>query len=120
MSTITAPLTVEALKGFAPHSIFAGGYGTIEHPWFNDAVETLEADGRSTTVRWVAVRGGIHDWAIYHSLDANFIAADYLDDPSHLEVEPERIARGGTKVRDEQTIRAWVPCTDEAFDLYRY
>lgn len=119
MSTTTAPLTLDDLQAFDPHSIFASGFGTIKHPWFNDAVATLEKDGRSTTVRWVAVRGGIDDWAIYHSLDANFIAADYLDDPAHLDVPDELIARSGSKVRDERTIRAFVPCTDEALRRYR-
>lgn len=118
-ATNSTVLTVEALKRFAPHSTFAAGYGFIEHPWFNDATVTLEPDGRSTQVRWVAVRGGIHDWAIYHSLDANFVAAPYLDDPCHLDVDDERIARGGAKLHSERLIRAWVPCTDEAFRWYR-
>lgn len=116
---VTTELTLDALKAMEPHTIFASGEGLIEHPWFNDATVTLEPDGRSTRVRWVAVRGGIHDWAIYHSLDANFVSAPYLDDPCHLEVDDARIARHGAKVHSERTIRAWVPCTDEALGWYR-
>ncbi len=113
-------ITLATLKALEPHSIFAAGYGIMEHPWFNDAVKTLLPDGRSTEIRWVAVRGGVHDWAIYHSLTANFIQADYLDDPAHLEVSDERIRDHGAKVHNEQLIRAWVPCTDGAFAWYRH
>ena len=118
-------LTIKDLKDMEPNAIFASGIGLIEHPWFNDARPvsedgTLEEDGRTTKVKWDAIRGGIHDWAIYHSMDANFIAADYLDDPAHLEVSKERIARMGAKLHNEKDVRALVPCTDEVFDLYRH
>lgn len=118
-------LTIEKLKAMKPDTIFASGIGLIEHPWFNNAryrLEggTLEPDGKSTKVRWVAIRGYIHDWAIYHSMDANFIQADYLDDPIHLEISEERIAKAGAKLYGEQDIKRLVPCNDEAFKIYRY
>jgi len=118
-------LTLEQLKEMKPHTIFASGIGLIEHPWFNHAKPvseggTLEQDGRSTKVRWVAVRGGIHDWAIYHSLDANFVQGDYLDSPVHLGASEDMIAKLGAKLRWEEDIRRFVPCDDEAFGMYNY
>ena len=118
-------LTVEKLKEMKPDTIFAYGIGLIEHPWFNEATPvseggSLEEDGRSTKVKWVAIRGNIGDWAIYHSLDANFVKADYLDGTIHLDVPNERIAKAGTKLRDKNKIKEFVPCTDEAFSKYRY
>jgi len=56
-------------------------------------------------LRWVAVRGGIADWAIYcHFSDKNW---DWIRD-------------SGDKVTMENHIRKLVPCTDEAFKRYRY
>lgn len=118
-------LTIKQLKAIKPHTIFASGIGLKEHPWFNDAKlvsegGTLEPGGKLTKVKWVAIRGGIHDWAIYHSMDANFIFAPYLDDPSHLKVSNGRIARAGAKLYREEDIKRFVPCDDEAFKMYRY
>jgi len=118
-------LTIKQLKAMKPDTIFASGIGLIEHPWFNDAKPvseggTLEPDGKSTKVKWVAIRGGIYDWAIYHSMDANFIIENYLDDPLHLEVSEERIARAGAKLHIEEKIKEFVPCDDEAFKMYRH
>ncbi len=118
-------LTLKALKEMEPHTIFAGGEGLIEHPWFNGAKSvseggTLEEDGRSTKVKWVAVRGDYYDWAIYHSMDANFISAKFLDDPAHLLVESQTIADWGNKLHNEEKIREFVPCDDEALSLYRH
>src|SRR3990167_921797 len=112
-------LTLEKLKKMKPDTIFASGVGLIEHPWFNNAkpVEeggTLESDGRSTKVKWVAVRGSIHDWAIYHSMNANLVRADFFDDPIHLQTENETIADHGAKLYKEQDIKKFVPCDDEA------
>lgn len=55
-------------------------------------------------VRWVAKRGGIHDWAIYY----------------HLANSPlDFVSRCGDKVFTDEVIRALVPCDDEALALYR-
>ena len=112
-------LTIKKLKEMKPNTVFAKEVGLIEHPWFNNAKETLCEDGRSTQVKWIAIRGGIHDWAIYHSLDANLEPARYLDGISHLEASWEMIERGGAKLHDRETIKKLVPCTDEALEMYR-
>lgn len=110
-------LTIEKLKQLEP-GIFATGQGKILHPWFNNAKNIDE--NNETPVKWVAIRGGIHDWAIYHSMDANICKADYFDDSEHLNASTEQIARGGAKLYDENKIKEFVPCDDEAFALYRY
>lgn len=86
----------------------------------NVFITTLESDGKSTKVKWVAVRGGYHDWAIYHSMDSNIVKADYFDDPVHLEASNERIASYGAKLHREEDIKRFVSCDEEAFGMYRH
>lgn len=109
-------LTLEKLKEMKP-GIFAKGQGKILHPWFNDAKNIDE--NNETVVNWVAIRGGYHDWAIYHSMDANLEPADNFDGDTHLKASDERIAKGGAKLRPEEKIKEFVPCDDEAFKMYR-
>jgi len=80
----------------------------------------LEKDGYSVKVKFVAVRGGIHDWTIYHSLDANLTYRDYLDGFEHLDASYEQIYKSGAKLYDVYKIKELVPCTIEAFNLYRF
>lgn len=56
-------------------------------------------------VRWVAVRGDIHDWTIHYHLVATSI--DY-------------IKRSGDKCCIKEVIRQLVLCDDEVFKLYRF
>jgi hypothetical protein len=51
-------LTLQDLKELAPNSIFASGE-ILDNP------EGVNMTGSGKMLRWVAVRGGIHDWAIY-------------------------------------------------------
>ena len=111
-------ITLQQLKDMKPNIIFAKGQGKILHPWFNEAKNVDE--NNETPVKWVAIRGGIHDWAIYHSMDANITMADYFDDPSHLQAPNETIARAGAKLHNEERIKEFVPCDDESFKMYRH
>ena len=90
-------LTLKKLKEMKPHTIFAFKPG--------------ETNGR--TFMWVAIRGGIHDWAIYTSLNSipfqDFWAGD-----------KKGIADYGQKLHDEEKIRELVLCDDEASQMYRY
>jgi len=70
-------------------------------------------------VKFVVIRGGIHDWAIYHSLDANLEHSDYLGGVEHLDASWEQISRFGGKVHNREIIQRLVPCTDEALKMYR-
>jgi hypothetical protein len=118
-------LTSDKLKEMEPNTILASGIGLIEHPWFNNATlvsegGTLEDDRSSTKVKWVAIRGGYYDWAIYHSMDANISQADNFNNPEHLGASNELIARAGAKLHREEDIKKFVPCDEEAFKMYRY
>lgn len=62
-----------------------------------------ETDDREE-FRWVAVRGQIHDWTIYHA------PADW---------NQQRIRSMGKKLLEMDTVRELVPCTDPAFRKYR-
>ena len=83
-------LTVERLKEMQP-GIFDGGIVTLQ-----------ELGG---TVRWVAVRGGIHDWAIYYGNPENSI---------------QFIKSEGMKVYEESVIKKLVICDQQAFEMYRH
>jgi hypothetical protein len=113
-------LTVDKLKQMEPNTIIASGIGLIIHPWFNQAKSVLEKDGRSTKVKWVAIRGGIHDWAIYHSMDANICPHDYFDCDCHLQASEMFICDYGAKLYDVTKIKEFVPCDDEALQMYRF
>ena len=90
-------LTLQKLKAMKPRTIIEYGSGMIE----------------DRTFMWVAVRGGIHDWAIYFSLNAQPFVDFWAGNK-------EGIAAHGEKVFDEKTIKELVPCDDEAFKMYRY
>lgn len=120
-------ITLQQLKEMQPHTIFAKGEGLIIHPWFDDEPENLvnelgepDKKGKCVKVKWVAIRGGYHDWAIYHSLDANLEPTDSLGGFSHLKASDEQISKSGAKLRGEEKIKEFVPCDDEAFTMYRY
>lgn len=56
-------------------------------------------------LKWVAKRGGIHDWAIY----LNYAHESYEECLMH-----------GQKTTSNQNITFLVPCTPEALKMYRY
>lgn len=90
-------LTLQQLKKMKPDTIFATG--TVE-----DSPEGVNMTGSGKTLRWVAVRGGIHDWTIY----------------AHTEDHNEQWIRNhGDKVMHRANIKKLVPCDDEAFAMYR-
>lgn len=96
-------LTLKELKEMEPDTIFAEG--TLV-----DSPEEIHLAGTGRTVKWVAVRGGIHDWAIY--------CQPVYSEP--LEWSNERIRSNGDKIHNENYIKKLVPCDDEAFKMYRH
>lgn len=90
-------LTLEALKAMKPHEIFQFKAGK----------------NSERTFMYVAKRGQIDDWAIYTSMNSipfqDFWAGD-----------KDGIAAHGEKLYDRDLIRELVPCTDEAFERYRF
>jgi len=85
-------LTFAQLKQMEPVSIFASGTG-------------LYPEVENVPIKWVAVRGGIWDWCIY-----------YLEENE----SKERIKTNGHKIFTKSIIKRLVPCTEEAFNMYRY
>ena len=119
-------ITLQQLKDMTPDTIFASGTGLIVHPWFNSGCPNLVDEqgkpnehGHYVLVKWVAIRGYIHDWAIYHSLDANLEPSDYLGGFQHLMASDQQVADYGAKLHDRETIKRFVPCDDEALEMYR-
>lgn len=90
-------LTLQSLKDMEP-GIFAKGTTEVEDYW--DTSELMKVD-------WVAVRGGIHDWAIYCQA-------------SCLDWKDNSIRDHGDKMRNPMSIKKCVPCDEEAFEMYRY
>ena len=70
-----------------------------------DSPDGINMMNSGKQLKWVAVRGYIHDWAIYcHLADCSY---KYIRD-------------FGDKVHSKETIRKIVPCDDEAFKMYRH
>ena len=90
-------LTIEILKYFEP-GIFRRGETTDNNNGVN-----MTNSGKE--LRWVAVRGGIHDWAIY---------CHWSDKPYSW------IEKHGDKIHNENHIKKLIECDDEAFQMYRY
>ena len=91
-------LTKEILEKMPANHIFANGE-------MLDTEEQLFMANTGKMLRWVAVRGGIADWAIYCHFANKSV---------------EWISRQGDKVCMERHIKLCVPCDDEAFALYRF
>lgn len=89
-------LTLQQLKDMEP-GIFATGTTT-------DDEEGVNMTRSGQQLRWVATRGGIHDWAIY------IHKADWSE---------EEVARVGDKVHNRDNVKNLVPCDDEALAMYR-
>lgn len=90
-------LTLDQLKAMPEDTIFATGTAI-------DDQYGLFMAGTNKELRWVAVRGGIHDWAIY----CHFAEHDV-----------EWIRRHGDKVHSENNIKKLVTCDKESFAMYR-
>ena len=91
-------LTIEKLKEMKPDTIFAQGE-TVDSP------EGINIARTGQRLKWLAVRGGIWDWAIYCGT---------------AEKSFEDIRDWGDKVTGEENIKKLVECDKEAFGAYRY
>jgi hypothetical protein len=90
-------LTLQQLKDMEPDTIFATGETT-------DGYDAVNMYGKGQQLRWIATRGGIHDWAIY------IAPSDWSED---------EIKATGDKVHNRTSVRKLVPCDDEALGMYR-
>ena len=91
-------LTLKKLKEMKPRTVFAKGK-------IVDSPKGISMTDSGNLLRWMAVKGGAHDWAIY----CHFVDKDW-----------EWIRFQGQKVMGKEKIIKLVPCDDEAFDRYRY
>ena len=89
--------TRKMLKKLKP-GIFTSG-STVDSP------EGVNMTDTGNLIQWVAVRGQIDDWAIYCG------PADW---------DLDHVRTNGQKVTNKVSIRKLVPCTDEAFNRYKY
>lgn len=85
-------LTLQKLKDLLPGEVFATG-------------ELLEQRLHNKQIRWVAKRGGYHDWAIYYNT---------------ADKSQEEVLKNGEKVTTESVIKKLVECDEQAFKMYRY
>lgn len=98
---IDKQLTVDILKDMSPCVFRKGEINNADLP--EPMVNIYEYPG--LRLKWVAKRGqGYHDWAVYLHFDDQ----SFADCVIH-----------GQKTRSEKNIRLLVPCTDEAFAMYR-
>lgn len=95
-------LTLTQLKDMYPHKIFASGHEI-------DSPEGINIADTGQRLKWIAVRGRIHDWAIYA-----------MPEIPEEEIPEEVIHERGGKVMGKENINKLVPSTDEAFKMYRY
>jgi len=90
-------LTLKMLKDMPEHTLFATGIA-------KDQPGGLNMNRTGKDLRWVAVRGEIHDWTIY---------CHWAEHDIHW------IRRSGDKVIDKEHIQRLVPCDDDAISMYR-
>lgn len=91
---------------------------------FDHGTFIYEIDGETIEATWSAVIGAIGDWAIYH--DAYMLQSGerrvriIQSSGSPLPQEVLNCSAWGRKVHHENLIRKLVPCTQGAFDRYRF
>ena len=91
-------LTLQQLKEMKPNTIFLKGE-------IVDSPDGINMENSGKQLRWVAVRGEIHDWAIYCHLAEN---------------DWDFIKSQGNKITGEKNIKKLVFCDKEAFEMYCY
>ena len=92
-------LTIKKLKEMK-EGIFAQG----------EVIDSPEGANMANTgkmMKWVAVRGIIHDWAIY------------CDNPYMPQLDFQGVRDMGDKIHDREVVKKLVPCDKEALDMYR-
>ena len=82
------------------HGIFAKGI-TVDSPKGANMANT------GKKIKWVAVRGVIHDWTIY------------TDNPYSPQMNFEDVAKMGDKIRNRESVKKLVNCDNEALKMYR-
>lgn len=92
-------LTLKKLKEMEP-GIFAQGEVV-------DGPEGANMANTGKIVKWVAVRGQFHDWAVY------------CDNPFSPCFDYQEVADVGDKIHTREYVTRLVPCDKEALEMYR-
>ena len=101
---VVGELTLAGLKAMKPGTIFATGE-------FIDGAGGVNIANTEVIVPWVAVRGDIHDWAIYAQNPHYVTEQGAWANP--------RIAKMGDKIFTKTNIQKLVECDKEAYKQYR-
>ena len=94
-------LTLQELKNMKPGTIFDSGE-------FIDEFGGCNISDTKNRVPWLAIRGQIHDWAIY-----------FQNPYSETKWSQDMIKKMGDKMRTKTNVKKLVDCTNEAFEMYR-
>lgn len=90
-------LTAQILNDLAPGTIIARGE-------IVDGPLGYNATGSGRQLRWIAVRGGAPDWAVY----CYWAESDW-----------DFVRSSGDKIKRRDVIERLVPCTADALERYR-
>lgn len=93
-------LTLQQLKDMPVGYIFAKGMAL-------DAEGVVNVANTGSMIKWIAVRGTIHDWAIY------------TDNPHQPLADFEQLRTMGEKLKNLKYVQMCVPCEKEALEMYR-
>ena len=114
-------LTKKILEDMPKGTMFAQGefWDDTESP---NQMPFANVAGTHLSVRFVAIRGDVPDWAIYcqnphyvNSDDPDVLAAGYGGTWDWSKIRSE-----GDKVHNPENIKRLVPCDDEALKMYRH
>lgn len=94
-------LTLKKLQEMEPDKIFDSG------------ISIIEEDGDLIEITWVAIRGRIHDWAIYYTRE--IVTGPAPTSSGTLAA----LASRGSKVKDYNLVRHLVDCDSGALNMYR-
>jgi len=97
---ITPQLSLDDLREMKPGTIFATG--NIENGTDDVIKIPFSLPSLPNTIKWVAKRGQIHDWAIYYGLSDT------------------DVVNCGFKLYNIVKIKELVPCLQEALEIYRF
>tara|TARA_B100001142_G_scaffold326829_1_gene383112 strand:- start:4920 stop:5246 length:327 start_codon:yes stop_codon:yes gene_type:complete len=106
-------LDLKEFKELAHDNIFGSGVFVDSHlSGFLDGLPTIHAQNTGgERMSWVAVKGMIHDWAIYYYYEKN----ELLNTLTPLTY----VRNHGVKLHDYENIKKLVPCSDDVLECYR-
>lgn len=107
-------IDLEEFKELPHDTIFdTGVFIDSSEEGFIDGLPTIHAQNTGgKRMAWVAVKGMIHDWAIYYAHEK----IEFLDTLTPLIF----VRNHGMKLYEYKNIKKLVPCSDDVLKCYRY